>query len=683
MNKYRILVVLILASVGILSSFILKKYLTEAQVVESIPLIPRNLLFGNPDKINPQISLDGKYISYVAPLEGVLNIWIEPVEGKDIVAHPITFDKKRGIRSYVWAYDHQHILYVQDDDGDENWNIFSVHIKTGELKNLTRMKKVVTTIVKTSPNFPEEIIIGMNNRDPQFSDYYRLNIRTGAKTLLLKNEGFMGADGNGVVFDDNYQPRIGATQLANGGARFQYLDPKNKGKIITTVSMDDVLTTFPLGYSRDGHFLYWLDSRNRNTSALIEENIPTRERKVLAENSKADIQGVWFWNQTHKPFAAVINYQRYEIIVIDPAISKDFETIGSFIKGDPIFISGTMDGKLWIIADRQSDKPTDFYLYNRLTRQYRLLFNTSQALAAVPLQKMHPTIIKARDGLEMVGYYTLPSSVDLKGSGKASHPVPMILYVHGGPWARDEWGLDKVHQWLANRGYAVLSVNYRGSTGFGKDFINAGNLEWGAKMQTDLVDAVQWAIQEKIAFPHQIVIMGGSYGGYATLAGLTLTPDLFAGGIDMVGISNLETWIKAIPPYWKPLMSMIKTRIGNPDTEEGVQLLKQRSPFSHIQKIKKPLLIGQGANDPRVVQVESDQMVQVMKEKKTPVTYLLYPDEGHGFVRPENRLSFYAVAEAFLSVLLKGRVEPVGDDFRNSSIKILEKDPHLTLASYV
>ncbi len=643
------------------------------------PLISRDILFGNPDKANPKISPDGKYISYVAPLDGVLNIWVEETEKAE--ARPITQDKKRGIRDYFWAYDNQHILYVQDDNGDENWNVFSVNVGTGDIKNLTPLKKVQTTLVNVSPNFPDEIIIGLNDRNPQLPDYYRLNIKTGKRKLILKNDGFMGVDGNGVIFDEKYQPRIGVKQLDDGGVSFEYLDPKNKGKVFATIGLDDAATTIPLGYSNDGEYLYWIDSRGRDTAALVQENVKIGEKKILAESSKSDVQDAWIASKTNTPFAATINYQRRETIYIDPRVSEDIKILQSFIKGDILFVSDTLDGQTWLIGDRQSDHPTDYYIYDRTTKQHRFLFTTSKDLAAVSLQKMHSAVIKSRDGLDMVAYYTLPKSVDPTGSGKAARPVPMVLYVHGGPWARDEWACDKVHQWLANRGYAVLSVNYRGSTGLGKSFLNAGNLEWGAKMQDDLTDAVNWAIQEKIAIADKIVIMGGSYGGYAVLAGLTMTPDVFAGGIDIVGVSNLEILIKSMPPYWKPLMNMFKKRVGNIDTAEGQAFLKSRSPLTHVDNIKKPLLIGQGANDPRVKQAESDQIVKVMKEKGIPVTYVLYADEGHGFIRPENRLSFFAVAEAFLGEILGGQVEPTDGDFKGSSLKILEKDPKLNIVT--
>jgi dipeptidyl aminopeptidase/acylaminoacyl peptidase len=311
-----------------------------------------------------------------------------------------------------------------------------------------------------------------------------------------------------------------------------------------------------------------------------------------------------------------------------------------------------------------------YYLYDRPNKKAEFLFTNRKALEDQPLAAMHPVVIKSRDGLDLVSYLTLPKAADPKDTGRPSEPLPMVLLVHGGPWGRDAWGYDALHQLLANRGYAVLSVNYRGSTGFGKQFTNAGNKEWAQKMHDDLIDAVDWAVAEKIADPARVAIMGGSYGGYATLVGLTFTPEKFACGVDIVGPSNLFTLLSTIPPYWAPMIQMFKDRVGDPTTDEGKKLLNERSPLNFVERIKRPLLIGQGANDPRVKQSESDQIAKAMKEKNIPLIYVLFPDEGHGFARPENNLAFYAVAEAFLARYLGGRSEPIGDDFQNSSITV-------------
>ncbi|MCC6522137.1 MAG: S9 family peptidase, partial [Polyangiaceae bacterium] len=338
--------------------------------------------------------------------------------------------------------------------------------------------------------------------------------------------------------------------------------------------------------------------------------------------------------------------------------------------GDFDVTSRSDDDARWVVAYVVSDGPVRYYLYDRKAKKADFLFTSQKALEGLPLAKMHPRVIGARDGLSLVSYLTLPAGTDPDGDGVPTAALPLVLYVHGGPWARDFWGYNPAHQWLANRGYATLSVNYRGSTGFGKKFVNASTFEWAGKMHDDLVDAVKWAVDQKIARPAEVAIMGGSYGGYATLVGLTFTPDLFACGVDIVGPSNLITLLNSIPPYWTPQIELFTSRVGDHRTEAGRKLLTERSPLSHVDRIKKPLLIGQGANDPRVKQAESDQIVKAMKDKEIPVTYVLYPDEGHGFNRPPNRTSFFAVSEIFLAQCLGGPYEPVGSDFKGSTISV-------------
>jgi dipeptidyl aminopeptidase/acylaminoacyl peptidase len=316
--------------------------------------------------------------------------------------------------------------------------------------------------------------------------------------------------------------------------------------------------------------------------------------------------------------------------------------------------------------------PASAYLYDRKAGTITKLFDQRPALAKAPLVPMQSLELKARDGLTLISYLSLPPGSDTNGDGVPESPVPMVLNVHGGPWGRDTYGFDNEHQWLANRGYAVLSVNYRGSTGLGKGFVNASNKEWAGKMHDDLLDAVEWAVKQRVTTSDKVAIYGGSYGGYATLVGMTFTPDAFACGVDIVGPSNLATLLASIPPYWKSFYEEFAVRVGDPRTEEGKKLLADRSPISRVDAIKKPLLIAQGANDPRVKRAESDQIVKAMKDKNLPVTYVLYPEEGHGFAQPANRTSFYAIAEGFLSQCLGGRYQPVGDDFKGAKLEVLE-----------
>jgi dipeptidyl aminopeptidase/acylaminoacyl peptidase len=437
------------------------------------------------------------------------------------------------------------------------------------------------------------------------------------------------------------------------------------------IPMEDALTTAPSGYSADDRVRYWRDSRLRDTSALFAEDTATGARTLLAEHAQADLAEVITHPRTQRVQAAAFNHLRLEWKILDESIRADLEYLAKVDPGELTIASRTLDDSAWLVAYLSDTGPTKFYLYTRgEQKRAQFLFVNRENLVGLPLAEMHPTTIPTRDGMEMVSYLTLPVGTRTGPGLKTRTPLPMVLLVHGGPWARDEWGYDPIHQMLANRGYAVLSVNFRGSTGFGKRFTNAGNLEWGAKMHDDLIDAVQWAVRENIADAKRVAIMGGSYGGYATLVGLTFTPDTFAAGVNIVGVSNLVTLLNTIPPYWKPLMGMWQARVGDPLSPEGRRFLRSRSPITHVEEIKRPLLIGHGANDPRVKVAESDQIVEVMQKKNLPVTYVVFPDEGHGFARPENNMAFFAITEAFLSTHLGGRFEPIGDAITPSSADI-------------
>ncbi|NJD77616.1 MAG: S9 family peptidase [Candidatus Methanoperedens sp.] len=632
-------------------------------------LIPRKVLFGNPDRASPGISPDGRKISYLAPLDGVLNVWVGSPDDPES-AQPVTRDTGRGIRIYFWAYTNRHILYLQDKKGDENWRVHCVDMDTGQEKDLTPLEGVNAQVQNVSFRFPDEILIGLNDRNPKFHDVYKVNIVTGEKILLEKNDGFMQ-----FVTDDDYKIRFAMRFTQHGDN--EILRPDNNGgwEPFMKIAMEDTLTTFPLGFDKMGKVLYMVDSRGRDTGALAAIDLGTGDRALIAQDARADFDDALI-HPTEKNIQAVIfTYERKQWQVLDKSIEKDLAYLGNVSPGDIEVASRTLDDKHWLVAYIIDNGPVRFYHYDREKNEAFFLFTNRKDLEGVPLARMHSVIIKARDGLPMVSYLTLPRGTEIHDSPEK--PLPMVLYVHGGPWARDEWGYNPSHQWLANRGYAVLSVNFRGSTGFGKKFLNAGNMEWAGKMHDDIIDAAHWAVKEGIADPERIAIMGGSYGGYATLVGMTMTPDQFACGVDIVGPSNLVTLLNTIPPYWTPGIELFKKRVGDHTTEEGQAFLTRRSPLSYADRIKRPLLIGQGANDPRVKQNESDQIVRAMQEKNIPVTYVLYPDEGHGFVRPENRMSFNAVTEAFLSGCLGGQYEPIGDDFRGSSIKIPVGKEHL------
>ena len=594
----------------------------------------------------------------------MLNVWVGPRDDPQ-AARPVTHDTGRGVRIYFWAYTSRHILYLQDKNGDENWRLYRVDVITGETIDLTPLEGVQVNIVAVSHKFPHEVILGLNARDPKWHDVFRINIVTGERSLLLRNDQFAE-----VVVDDDYRPRLATSTRPDGGLDVSIASEDGQLRHWDVIPAEDALTTRFVGFDKSGRTVFLRDSRGRNTAAVFALNLTTGDKALLAEDPRADAQDIVTHPTENHVQAVSFVYQRKDWRVLDQSIASDFEYLQKLADGEVEIASRTLDDSYWIVVHSVDDGPARFHLYDRRQRRARFLFTNRKAIEGLPLAHMRSAVIKSRDGLSLVAYYTLPPWSDGDSDGIPDEPMPMVFCPHGGPWWRDSWGFHPWHQWLANRGYAVLSVNFRSSTGFGKDFINAGNLQWGGAVQADQIDAVRWAIAAGIADGRRVAIFGGSFGGYSTLAGLTFTPEVFACGIDLVGPSNLITFIESIPPYWKPLIDLFTTRIGDHRTPEGRELLTEHSPLTHVGRICRPLLIAQGANDPRVKRPESDQIVQAMRDKGIPVTYLLYPDEGHGFARPENNLSFYAIAEAFLARCIGGRYEPIDDDLQGSSMQV-------------
>ncbi|WP_347302418.1 S9 family peptidase [Croceibacterium sp. TMG7-5b_MA50] len=639
---------------------------TAAAAVQSAPLIPRDALYGNPSRAGGQISPDGQWVSWMAPHEGVMNVFVAPAATPD-QARRLTSSTDRPIPQYFWAGDGKSILYVQDKGGDENFLLYQVNVASGEERTLTPFEKTRVQVLGRSDTIRDKILVGLNNRDARLHDPYLLDLNTGELTLVMENPGYVG-----FLADDSLTLRWAIAMNAAGGQdMFPIVDGKVAESPRESTGMEDSLTTSVAGYTTDGSTLYWIDSRDRNTAALIAEDTATGEKRVIAENDKADIGGIMANPRTGEVEAYSVNYLTNEWTALDSEVKASLDFLDSRLEGEFGVQSRTEDDATWVVWNDPLTAPTKVYLYDRAGGTLTEFYNSRPELEGAPLQPMHAVEIPARDGLPLVSYLTLPPGSDPDGDGKPDAAVPMVLLVHGGPWARDVYGFNRAHQWLANRGYAVLSVNFRGSTGLGKSFINAGNLEWGAKMHDDLLDAVSWAVAGGIAQQEKVAIMGGSYGGYATLAGLTFTPDTFACGVDIVGPSNLETLLATIPPYWEPMVKQFHDRMGNPNTPEGLALLKERSPLYKAGQITKPLLIGQGANDPRVKQAESDQIVTAMQAAGVPVTYVLFPDEGHGFAKPTNNIAFNAVTENFLATCLGGRAEPVGDTLTSSTAQVL------------
>jgi len=656
-----------LFSLALATSTILAAQPSIAADINSVPLIERVKLFGNPVKANGRISPDGKWLSWTAPRDGVLNIYVAPVGNLDN-AKPLTNERERPVRQYFWSPDSTQILYIQDKGGDENFLLYGVDVASGKQTTLTPFTKTRVEVVGISSRHKDRILIGLNNRDPKWHDVYSLNLKTGKLTLVQRNTGYAG-----FIADDDLKLRIASKTRDDGGTDYyRVTNGSIEAKPFGNVALEDSLTTNPAGFTADGKTLYWIDSRGRNTAALIAQDVPSGKTTVIAENPKADIGTVLQNPKTLRIEAYQAEYLKPEWTPLDPAAGAALDWLKAKLHASPVVQAQTDDNTKWIVSADPVVEPASVYLFDRTAQTLTKLYTGRPELVGAPLVPRWPVEIKSRDGLTLPSYLTLPATADPNRDGVADAPAPLVLFVHGGPWGRDGYGYDPYAQWLANRGYAVLQVNYRASTGFGKQFVTAGNLQWGKKMHDDLIDAVDWAVANHVTTPDKVAIMGGSYGGYATLAALTLTPDKFACGVDIVGPSNLFTLLQTVPPYWESFKQQFYQRMGNPTTEEGRAILKAASPLTYVDRIKRPLLIGQGANDPRVNKRESDQIVAAMNAKNIPVTYVLFPDEGHGFARPVNTIGFNAVAENFLQPCLGGRAEPIGDAVRSSSMQVLD-----------
>jgi dipeptidyl aminopeptidase/acylaminoacyl peptidase len=608
------------------------------------PLVPRDVFLGNPVKSQARISPDGTRLTYLAPSPtNVLNVWVKTIGKSD--DRMITNDAKRGIRNHFWAEDGKHILYLQDVNGNENFHLYSADLASNEVKDLTAYEGVRAQNLLVDRKHPDEVLVGLNQRDKTVFDMHRINLATGESKLDTQNPG----DVQGWGTDADFVIRGAQAQSQDGGTIIRVRDS-------ASAPWRDLLT-FPaeenggfVDFTADGKSIYVESSLGSDVTRLIKVDAATgKETELIATDPRCDVGGIMVNDVTHKIEAVGFNYLRNEWKVMDPALAPDFDALKKVHDGDFTVVSRDRADRTWIVAYTDDNGPVASYAFDRKSKKPTFLFVNQPALEKAQLAQREPVVITARDGVKLVSYLTCPVGVPRKN-------LPMVLYVHGGPWARDQWGYDPSAQWLANRGYAVLQVNFRASEGFGKKFLHLGDKQWGGTMQDDLTDAVKWAISQGIADPKRVAIMGGSYGGYATLAGLTFTPDLYACGVDIVGPSNLKTLLASIPPYWATIRKTFDIRMGDMDNDS---LLNQKcSPLFHVDKIRSPLLIGQGQNDPRVNVRESDQIAAAMRAKNLPVEYIVYADEGHGFARPENRMDFYGRAEGFLSKHLGGRSEP-------------------------
>ena len=611
-------------------------------------IIPRDVLFGNPEYASPNISPDGTLLAYIRPVEGVLNVWVRTVGKTD--DRVVTSDQYRGIRQFFWAEDSKTLLFMQDDGGDENFHLFAIDaLRPGAAaRDLTPYKGAKAQNVVTNKRFPDTLLVAINNRDPTKFDMYRCNVPTGELTLDTENPGDVLGWG---TEDESFEVREAIVMNA--------ADSSKTVRVRESMTSEwRELITFPYGedgqmveFSKDAKSAFVLSSLGRETTALVRLDVATgKVLEEVAASDKCDLGGLQIDDDTKEVQVVAYNYARLERQFFDKELEADFKKLEAAApEGCEVsVVSRTRDKATWVVSFRRDDGPTEFVKFDKASGDITPLFVSNPALLEYKFAKMEDVRIKARDGLELVAYLTRADT---------DKPTPMVLLVHGGPWARDFWGYNAAAQWFANRGYATLQVNYRGSSGYSKTFLHKGDKEWGVgSMQHDLTDGVKWAVENGIALEDKVCIYGGSYGGYACLAGLTFTPDVYACGVDIVGPSNIKTLLDSIPPYWGPLRNDMLRKIGDVDADSDFN--EAISPLFHVDEICKPLLIGQGANDPRVKQAEADQVANAMLQKQIPVEYVLYPDEGHGFQRPPNRIDFNGRAELFLANHLGGRAEP-------------------------
>ncbi|MDQ3712822.1 MAG: S9 family peptidase [Acidobacteriota bacterium] len=639
---------------------------TQAQMP---PLIDRELFFGNPEIAGAQISPDGKYIAFIKPYKDVRNVWVKGVDESFDKAKPLTDEAKRPIGGYFWSWDSK-ILFVKDDGGDENFNVYSVNpsdVTAGipKAKNLTNAQKVQTAIYAVPESEPDFIYIGINDRDQAWHDLYKVRISTGEKTLLRQNKDRL----TGWVFDNQDKLRLASRSAANGDTEILKVDGDKFTKIYSCSVFEGCGA---VRFHKDNRRVYMeTNTGSTDLARLVIFDPETLKEEVVEIDpmNRVDFGNALFSELTDELILTTYNDDKVRRYWKDKTFEADYKWLQSKLPNTEIGLgSSTKDENLWIISAFSDTEPGSTYLFDRKAKKLTKQYTVREKLPRSALSPMTPIRYKSSDGLEIPAYLTVPKGVTAKN-------LPLVVVPHGGPWARDSWGYNPFAQFLANRGYAVLSPNFRGSTGYGKKFIDAGNNEWGQKMQDDITWGVKHLVAEGIADPKRIGIMGGSYGGYATLAGVTYTPDLYAAAVAIVAPSNLNTLLGSIPPYWEQIRQVFYKRMGDPNTTEGRAQLERQSPLNHVGKIKTPLLIVQGANDPRVKKAEADQIVVALRERKYPIEYILADDEGHGFQRPVNNMAMFAVGEKFLAKHLGGRFQESMTPEVEKRLKELTIDP--------
>jgi dipeptidyl aminopeptidase/acylaminoacyl peptidase len=615
-----------------------------------IPLIPLEHFYDDPERAAARVSPDGRRLAWLAPADGPLNVWVAPIEGGDPVQ--VTNDRDRGVRAYSWSRDGARILYLQDTGGDENYHLFAADLDHPQApdRDLTPFDGVKVGVVDVPRGDPSHVLISTNRRDRGLFDVERLNLETGTIEPVAENPGnIMGwlTDRDGLL-------RAAFAQTPTGDHQVLVRDTEDQPfRVLAEYANED--SGAPYAFTADGRALYVGSARDNDLVRLVTLDVATGEEVVIDADDEADLGSPIISDRTGELVGAGYRRDRIVLHTFDDAFARDWELVRKIHPGDPMIGSTDDDETLWTVAFDDDRDPGATYLFDRRNGESRLLFRSRPWLDPAILAERTPVRITSRDGLTLRSYLTLPVGVEPKG-------LPTVLYVHGGPWARDSWGWEPTAQFLANRGYAVLQVNYRGSTGFGKAFTHAAEREFAGKMHDDLIDGVDWIVAEGIADPKRVAIYGGSYGGYAALVGATFTPDVFAAAISVVGPSNLVTLVRSFPPYWRPLLAGTWFKfVGDPDDPEELKDLEARSPINKVDRITAPLMVLQGANDPRVKKAESDQIVEALRARGVPVEYIVKEDEGHGFVKPENRMDVYRAVERFLATHLGGRSAAVTD----------------------
>ena len=621
------------------------------------PLIDREILFGNPEIARATISPDGKFIAFLKPHKDTLNIWVKRADEPFANARLLTNEPKRPIRNFFWSRDGKFILFVNDQGGNENFNLYAVNpneqppsgAEVPVARNLTNSEKVRTVGYNAPRTEPDAVYVGMNDRDPAWHDLYKLKISTGERTLVRQNTERL----TGWLFDNKDQLRLATRSTKSGDKEVLRVDPDGKFTKIYSCSLFELCN--PIHFNKDNRRVYMISNKGESVdlARLVLFDPETGKEEPIESDpmSRVDLEDAMFSDVTDDLVYTLYVDDRQRFYFKDKTLAEDYKFLQKKLPNKEIsFDTSTKDEMTWLISALSDTEPGEKYLFDRKSKKLELQYRIREKLPREHLAEVKPVRYKSSDGVEIPAYLSLPKGVSPKN-------LPTIILPHGGPWARERWGYDSMSQFLTNRGYAVLSPNFRGSTGYGKKFVDAGNLQWGDKMQDDLTWGAKYLISAGISDPKRIGIMGASYGGYATLAGLTSTPDLYAVGVAIVAPSNLITLLDAIPAYWESERIRFYKRMGDPTTAEGRAQLLRQSPLTHADKIKTPLLVVQGANDPRVNKREADQIVIALRDRGFPVEYIVAPDEGHGFARPVNRMAMLVLAEKFLAKYLGGRYQ--------------------------